>query len=581
MQPVTPHSGHLVSRLLPWLRPYWRSFVLALGLLLFSAGARMLGPVMLQQAVDRYILPGNFTGLLSLLGGYVVLVVLGFAASYVEIIQLEMASQRILADLKHRAFAHLLEQDLAYFDQQSTGKLVSRIENDANAMKLLMSTVVTNILGNLMVVLGMFGIMAWQYDFKLALYVVGFCPLILLAALLFNKWMEPVLLEVRRQVAEVNGLLTEVIQGVGTIQIFGQQGRFISRIAQQSRAKLRLEGRMTLSFNGFFNLLFFVQSIALALVLWLGGQQVMRGEMTLGSLILFLVFIRSFFVPIMFLSSQFNEFQKGIAAAQRIFELLDQRAEVAPPQLATPLPPGPCTLEFREVWFRYAPTSDWVLQDLSFVCPAGEHWALVGPTGSGKTTLISLLLRFYDPERGQILLNGVDIRELALQDLRAQMGLVLQDVVFFPGSVLRNLTLGQDVPQAQVVQVMAEIGLDAVIRRLPEGYDTEIQEGARNLSEGERQLMSFGRALLRNPQVLILDEATSHIDPETEGRVQRAMQTLLEGRTAFVIAHRLATIEQADCILVLQYGRLVEAGSHRELMQKRGVYAEMRTLQMV
>lgn len=571
----------LVWRMLPWLRPHLRTFALALVLLLFSSGAKMLGPVILQQAVDHYIVPGNFSGLLTLLMGYILLVVLGFVANYAEIIQLEILGQRLIADLKKKAFSHLLEQDLSYFDRQTTGKLVSRIENDANAMKVLFSTVITNILGNLLVVLGMFGIMAWRYDLRLAIYVVGLCPLILGAALLFNKIMEPLLVAVRKQVAEVNGLLTEIIQGIATIQIFGQQERFIQRVARQSRDKYKLESRMTVSFNSFFNVLFFVQTLGLALVLWFGGQMVMQGQMSLGSLILFMVFIRSFFVPIMFLSSQFTEFQKGLAAASRIFDLLDGQPALREPEAPQALPPGPYTLEFRGVWFRYHEASDWVLKDLSFVCPAGAHWALVGPTGSGKTTIISLLLRFYDPQQGQILLNGIDLRDLSLQALRAQMGLVLQDVMFFPGSLYRNLVLGEDKPLKQVREVMAEIGLDAVIQALPQGYESEVQEGAHNLSEGERQLLSFGRALLRNPQVLILDEATSHIDPRTEGQIQRAMGTLLEGRTALIIAHRLATIEAADRILVLQYGRLVESGSHQELMDRRGVYAEMRTLQMV
>ena len=571
----------LVKRILPWVRPHTRTFVLALLLLLFSSGAKMLGPVILQQAVDKYIVPGNFQGLLALIGAYVVLVVLGFVANYFEIIQLEIVGQRLIANLKQRAFSHLLDLDLDYFDQQSTGKLVSRIENDANAMKVLFSTIITNILGNFIVVLGMFMIMAWQYDLRLAVYVVGLCPVILGAALLFNKWMEPLLISVRKQVAEVNGLLTEIIQGIATIQIFGQQERFTQEIEQKSHAKFKQETRMTVSFNTFFNLLFFMQTLGLGLVLWFGGQKVMQGDMTLGSLILFMVFIRTFFVPIMFLSSQFTEFQKAIAAASRIFDLLDREPEIKPVLDPEPFPEAPYTLEFRNVWFRYHSASDWVLQNLSFCCPAGKHWALVGPTGSGKTTIISLLLRFYDPQRGQILLNGVDIRQLCLDSLRQQLGLVLQDVIFFPGSVYRNLDLGQDLDLSQLREVMAEIGLDEVIQALPAGYETELREGAANLSEGERQLLSFGRALLRNPHILILDEATSHIDPKTESKIQRAMKTLLEGRTALIIAHRLATIEQADQILVLQYGQLVEQGSHTQLIQKRGVYAEMRALQMV
>lgn len=576
-----PKQSDLLQRMWPWVRPYLGSFALALALLLFTSGSKMLGPVILQKAIDDFIVPRNFGGLLGLIGAYAALVLVGFASNYFEIMLLERTGQRIIADLKKRSFRHLLSLDLAYFDQSNTGKLVSRIENDANEMKVLFSTVFTNILGNLLMVLGMFGLMAWQYDLRLAIYVVGLCPLILLAALGFNQLMKPWLLKVRKQVAEVNGLLTDVIQGIATIQVFGRQAHFMQEIDKQSQAKFKLDKVTNIAFNSFFNFLFFIQTIGLVLVLWFGGQMALRGEMTIGSLILFMMFIRTFFVPIMFLSSQFSEFQKGLAAAIRIFDLLDQRPQIASIPTPQALEQGPYTLEFRHVWFRYREDSDWVLQDLSFVCPAGEHWAIVGPTGSGKTTIMSLLLRFYEPQQGQILLNGIDIRQLALEDLRRQFGLVLQDVIFFPGSLLRNLNLGQELPLEQIRQVMREIGLDAMIQRLPQGYESEIHEGGLNFSEGERQLLSFGRALLRNPQILILDEATSHIDPETERLLQSAMQTLLEGRTAMIIAHRLATIERADRILVLHYGRLVEQGRHHELMAQEGVYAEMQTLQQV
>ncbi len=540
----------------------------------------MLGPVILQQAVDNYIVPGHFEGLLLLLGAYVSLLIAGFVANYVEMIQLEIVGQRVVSDLKKRSFSHLIQLNLPYFDQNSTGKLVSRIENDANAMKVLMSTVITNLLGNLVVVVGMFAIMAWQYDLTLALYVVGLCPVVLGAAIGFNKLMEPLLISVRKLVAEVNGSITEMIQGIGTIQIFGQEQRFIKQVMQQSQFKYRKEARMTLAFNSFFNLLFFVKTLGLVLILWLGGQRVLRGEMSIGSLVLFMSFMQSFFVPIMFLSSQFNEFQKGIAAAQRIFELLDQEGREPEAQEQQAFPTGPIEIRFESVWFRYQ--SDWVLQDLSFCCPAGEHWAIVGPTGSGKTTLISLLLRFYDPQQGRILINEIDIRSFDLQTLRSGLGLVLQDLVFFPGTLLQNLSLERDdLSIEQVQHVMRAIGADELVQRLPQAYETQISEDARNFSAGEKQLLSFARALLKNPQVLILDEATANIDPQSEKRIQAAMHTLLDQRTALIIAHRLNTIESADRILVLQAGQLLESGNHAQLLQKRGIYAQMHHLQVL
>ncbi len=540
----------------------------------------MLGPIILQQAIDTYILPGNFQGLSVLLGGYVLLVIAGFAAHYWQLIQLETAGLQIIGTLKKAAFRHLVNLDLPFFDQHTTGKLVSRIENDANAMKILFSSVMSNVVSNLLVMIGMFGIMAWQYDLKLAVYVVGICPLILAAGVLFQRLMRPLLIRIREKVAEVNGLLTEVIQGIGTIQMFEQQDRFMQRIKESSVAKNRLESWMTIGFNSFFNVLFFVQNLALALVLWFGGNLVMDGGLSVGSLVLFMVFIRTFFGPIMFLSSQFNEFQKAVAGGHRIFDLLQQRAQVQNPTAPVTAPTGLWDIEFKNVYFRYPGAEGWTLENVSFHCKAGEHWALVGSTGSGKTTIISLLLRFYDPQRGQILVNGIDIQTLLLKDLRAGVGLVLQDVIFFPGTLWQNLVLdNQQLERTQVKSTLSTIGLDQLIERLPTGYDTRLEEGAHNLSEGEQQLLSFGRALLRDPQLLILDEATSHVDPETEGKIQSAMHSVLRGRTALIIAHRLSTIEATDQILVLDQGKVIETGSHRELIAREGHYARLHELQ--
>lgn len=573
----------LLKRIWPWLQPQAKIFAVCLGLLLLGSGLRILGPVILQTAIDSYIRQGDLPGLLTLLGGYICLIVVGFGANYYELILLETAGQKIIAQIKNKAFAHLLSLDLPYFDQTSTGKLVSRIENDANAMKVLFTSVLTQILGNFVIVLGMFGVMGYKYDFKLALYVVGLCPLILLAALGFNRFMAPRLMAVRKNVAEVNGYVTEMIQGMVTIQMFGQEANVLKELEKRSLQKYRQDRAITILFNSFFNFLFLIQSLGIVMVLWLGGQEVNKGTLTIGSLILFMNFIHQFFVPIMFLSAQFNEFQKGIAGAARLFELLDEPRLYPDPREPQSLPtPGQCQIRFENVWFRYSEDSDWVLKDLSFECPSGEHWAIVGPTGSGKTTLINLLLRFYLPQKGRILINGVDLKDLDPGSWRRQVGLVLQDVVMFPGSVYENLVLGEKSwPLEEIQPMLKEMGLDTVVQRLPQGYQTHLLENASNLSSGEKQLLSFGRALLRKPALLVLDEATSHIDPQTERQMQTALNTLLDKRTALIIAHRLSTIQSADRILVLQYGQLVESGNHTELLAQNGVYAGLNSLQKV
>ena len=569
----------LFRTLWPWITPHLRAFVWSVVLLLYSATAKMLGPVILQRAIDDYILPKDFEGLLLLLGGYIALILTGFMAHYWQLIQLEQAGLQIVGALKQKAFEHVLQLDLPFFDKHTTGKLVSRIENDANAMKVLFSSVMSNVASNLIMMVGMFGIMAWQYDLRLAVYVVGMCPVILLAGIVFQRLMRPLLVDIRRRVSEVNGLLTEVIQGISTIQMFAQQDRFMTRIREESQAKNRQESWMTVGFNSFFNVLFFMQTLALALVLWFGGNLVMEERLTVGSLVLFIVFIRTFFGPIMFLSSQFNEFQKAVAGGERIFALLAEEATVRSPLQPVSAPEGLWDISFENVYFRYPDSDRWVLENVSFHCPAGEHWALVGATGSGKTTIISLLLRFYDPQQGRICVNGVDIRQLDIKTLRQAMGLVLQDVVFFPGTLWQNLVLDKALSPETVHEVLQSIGLHQRIMALPEGYETRLEEGAHNLSEGEQQLLSFGRALLHNPRVLILDEATSHIDPETENKIQLAMQTLLKGRTALIIAHRLSTVETCERILVLHHGHLLESGSHAELLQQGGHYAKLHQLQ--
>lgn len=581
MTPNPLSTRYLLRQILRYSKPYYGVFLLGLALLLFNAFSRLAGPVLLQRAVDHYIVPGNFEGLLGILGLYAGLLVLGAVTQYTQIMQLETAGQHIIAGIKRQAFHHVLHLDMAYFDQMSTGKLVSHIENDANAMKVLFTSVITHVLGNLLLFLGMFAVMAIGYDSWLALAVLWLCPFMLVGAVLFNKWMAPRLVKVRQYVAEVSGYITEMLQGLAVIQMFGQEQRVMDELERRSLKKYHLERTTSITFNAFFNLLFFMESIGTVLVLWLGGNMVMRGEMTIGGLLLFLSFIHQFFVPIMFLSAQFNEFQKGLAGATRLFQLLTEKPNLTDPPHPQPLPNhSMASIEFRQVWFRYQDDADWVLKDISFHCPAGQQWAIVGPTGSGKTSLIHLILKFYVPQQGQILIDGIDIAQLTQHDLRQRIGLVLQDTLLFPGTIYDNLVLHTEHPDKErTLQYLRHMGLDSLLERLPQGYETPVREDT--LSSGEKQLINFSRALLKEPAILILDEATSHIDPETERNIQRAMETLLAGRTAFIIAHRLSTIQRADRILVLKKGALIESGSHHELMQQQGFYAELIRLQRV
>jgi ABC-type multidrug transport system fused ATPase/permease subunit len=466
----------MVKRMHKWVIPHYKTFALCLVLLLLTTFIKIIGPVILQKAVDDYIVPNNFNGLVILLGGYILLLAFGFFANYVEIVKLETVGQFIIANIKNAAFKHIISLNMSYFDKSTTGKLVSRVENDSNAMKILFTSVLTNVLGSIILLIGMLAVMAFGYNSKLALSIFFILPLMLVGALIFDKVMSPKLVEIRKLVADVSSYITEIIHGISIIQIFGQEKRVLTELESRSMKKFKNEKFIAIMFNGFFNLLFFMEAIGTVIVIGIGSELILKKQMTIGSLILFINFIRNFFMPIIHLSGQFNEFQKGIAGASRIFDLLDTVNTIPDIINETEIPNKNkgINIEFKNVWFRYDENSDWVLKDLSFYCPKGEHWAIVGPTGSGKTTIISLLLKFYAPQKGEILLNGVNINDISQYQLRNVLGLVLQDNILFPGTIYDNLTLNQSkYSDEEVKTLMRDLSIDAVITRLKDGYNTE------------------------------------------------------------------------------------------------------------
>ncbi|MFN4149878.1 MAG: ABC transporter ATP-binding protein, partial [Candidatus Sericytochromatia bacterium] len=427
-------------------------------------------------------------------------------------------------------------------------------------------------------------IMAFKYNSQMALTLLIFIPFMMIGGFIFDKIMSPKLVKIRSYVADVSSYITEIVHGISIIQIFNQESKVLNELKDRSGKKLKLEKQISIMFNSFFNILFFSEIIATGLILYIGTDLILKGEMSTGSLILFINSVRQFFMPIMHLSGQFNEFQKGLAGANRIFDLLDADNQIPEPKEPKNIPNKEkgINIEFKDVWFKYNDNSDWVLKGVSFNCPIGEHWALVGPTGSGKTSIISLILKFYLPQKGEILLNGVNISDITSEELRDAIGLVLQDNILFPGSVYNNLTLNSNkYNQEKVFEILEELGINSIIKKFPQGYDTELRENGSNLSAGEKQIISFGRALLKDPAILIFDEATSNIDPEIENRIKNAMNNLMTGKTAIIIAHRLSTIQQADNILVLKKGELIESGSHSELMIEKGFYSNLNKLQNV
>lgn len=568
----------LFFRLKKYIKPYYKNFAFSLFLLLLNNAIKVSGPIIIQKATDDYIIPKNFNGLSYLLGFYIVILLLGFYTNFIQIIQLETIGQSIVAKIKKDAFSHLLTLDMSYFDKSATGRIVSRIENDTNEMTVIFTSFITTVLGSILLLVSMLGVIAFKYNSLIALTLFIFIPIIIVSSLIFNKFISPRLLTLREAVADVSAYVTEIINGMAIVQIFAQEKRILDNLEEKSNKKLKLDKYTNIFFNTFFNVLFFMQSIATVAILYIGTDLIIKGQMTLGMLILFINSLSYFFMPIIELSGQISVFQKGISGAIRIFELFDTKSTIEEKTEAKSIPNTEkgINIEFRNVFFRYTEKTDWILKDVSFSCPAGQHWALVGPTGSGKTTIISLLLKFYLPQQGQILLNGVDIQEISKEELRESIGLVLQENILFPGTVYQNLTLNQGKnTQDEVKLLMEDIGVHNPIMNLKNGYETEIKENGNNISAGEKQLISFGRALLKKPQLLIFDEATSNIDPEIEKNIQYSMNNLMKGRTSLIIAHRLSTIRNSDKILVLKHGEVIESGTHDELIKLDGFYANL------
>jgi ATP-binding cassette subfamily B multidrug efflux pump len=575
----------LLWRLAHYLWPYRGWVALAFCTVLAAAFLGPLRPKLVQVAIDHHIVAGDWRGLehiiLLLVGVLLVEAVLSFVNDYLT----QWIGQKAIYDIRTQVYRHIQRQSLRFFDHTPVGRLITRVTSDVESLSDMLSAGVVRILGDLFRLIFIASFM-FMLEWRLALLTLSVMPFMIGAVAWFRRKVREQYRETRRQIARLNAFLQEHISGIKIVQLFNREAEEMRRFSQINDEHRQAQIKTVFYFAIFWPAVQLVSDAALGLVLWVGSLRALDGTLTLGVLIAFIQYVRQFFEPIRNLSDQYNMLQSAMAGAERIFGLLDQDTALPEPRHPVRVERLHGSIAFRNVWFTYdelpldGQEPNWVLRDVSFTVEPGQHVAIVGATGAGKTTIINLLLRFYDVQRGQILIDGHDIREYASQDLRRHIGLVLQDVFLFSGSVRENLTLGDSsIPFEKVQEAARLIGADRFIERLPAGYDQDVRERGLTLSQGQRQLLSFVRALVYDPRILVLDEATSSVDTETEQLIQQAMETLLRGRTAIIIAHRLSTIQHADQILVMHRGEIRERGTHQELLARDGLYRRLYELQ--
>ncbi|MEA2724408.1 MAG: ATP-binding cassette, subfamily multidrug efflux pump [Gemmatimonadales bacterium] len=574
------YDARLLRRLLVYLRPYRSLTVLAVLLLLSGAGLALVGPALTQRALDVAI-PARDTGLLGTLALlFLAALVLEFLVEYGQTLLTTYLGQRVMYDLRMQIFSHLQRLSISYFDRNPVGRLMTRVTSDVETLNELFSSGVVTVFGDVFTLLAIMTMML-LIDWRLALVTFAVIPLVWLTARIFRRRVRQAFGDIRVRLARLNAFLQERLSGMRVVQLFGREADSAARFAELNKDHLEAHRRSITIYAVFFPVVELLTAVAMALLLYYGGLRALSGTITVGVLAAFIQLTRRFFQPLQDLSEKFNLLQSAMASSERVFALLDQPVTVLEPVNPVKLPePVRGEVRFEGVWFRYSPEGPWVLRDVSFTASPGQTIALVGHTGAGKTTIVNLLLRFYDPDRGRILIDGVDIRQLATSDLRGLIGFVQQDLFLFAGDIQHNLTLDAPIPPEAARQAARRVGADRFIERLPAGYDHRLGERGRSLSVGERQLLSFARALALNPTILVLDEATSSVDAQAEGQIQVAIAELMTGRTSLVVAHRLSTILHADEILVLQHGEIRERGSHRELLAQRGLYERLYQLQL-
>jgi ATP-binding cassette subfamily B multidrug efflux pump len=629
------YDSRLMRRLLTYLRPYRWQVAIAIVSIVIKSFCDVLGPYLVKVVVDRYLAPIKSThsvlwnwlsprplrGIAQISAIYFSLLIFGFVFDFLKTYFVQWIGQKIMFDLRSQIFRHLQRMHVAFYDRNPVGRLVTRVTTDVDALNEMFTSGLDAIFEDVFVLAGIVGVMLWM-NWKLALITFAVLPFIVVATKVFRDQVRDSYRRIRTAIARINAYLQEHVSGMVVLQLFNRERKAYTRFSEINRSHMDAYKDAILAYALYYPVVDFLSTVAIACVIWFGGQDVLRKVVTsgnvvataasLGVLIAFTQYAMRFFRPIMDFSEKYNTLQSAMAASERIFKLLDTPVDIVSPAV-TKKPEGSGRIEFDHVWFAYRdtpaesrahvgtdafvrpaerseaalspaaspePIPDWVLRDVTFAIEPGETVAVVGHTGAGKTTLISLLMRFYDVQKGAVRIDGVDVKEMDLADLRSRFGVVLQDPFLFTGTVGGNIRMGtQRIRDEQVAKAAEDVNLGDFVRALPNGFNEEVRERGSTLSTGQKQLISFARALAHEPKILILDEATSSVDTETEFKVRDALAHMVEGRTSLIIAHRLSTVQRADKIIVMHKGQVRETGTHQELLANRGIYFKLYQLQ--